>query len=82
MKGFARAIRVKHGRKAVEPGLSDALTSQKEMLRDFYDYEMMESTKSQKINVESPRFIKTLDRALVKLFEEADEAGGGELTYR
>ena len=48
MKGFARAIRVKHGRKAVEPGLSDALTSQKEMLRDFYDYEMMESTKAQK----------------------------------
>ena len=27
---------------------------------------------SQKINVESPRFISTLERALVKLFEEAD----------
>jgi hypothetical protein len=32
--------------------------------------------------VESPRFIKTLDRALVKLFEEADLAKAGELTYR
>lgn len=41
-----------------------------------------ESTKSQKINVESPRFIKTLERALVKLFEEADLAKSGELTYR
>ena len=27
---------------------------------------------SQKINTESPRFISTLERALVKLFEEAD----------
>lgn len=27
---------------------------------------------SQKINVESPRFINTLERALVRLFEEAD----------
>jgi hypothetical protein len=27
---------------------------------------------SQKINVESPRFISTLERALVKLFTEAD----------
>ena len=47
MKGFARAVRVKHGRKAVEPGLSDALTSQKEKLRAFYTYEMTESTKVQ-----------------------------------
>lgn len=27
---------------------------------------------SQKINTESPRFISTLERALIKLFEEAD----------
>ena len=37
--------------------------------------------KSQKINVESPRFIKTLERALVKLFSEADHNNNGELTY-
>ena len=47
MKGYARATRVKFGRKAVEPGLSDALTSQKEKLRAFYNYEMTESTKVQ-----------------------------------
>ena len=40
-----------------------------------------EYNKSQKINVESPRFIKTLDRALVKLFEESDHNTNGELTY-
>ena len=33
-----------------------------------------ELTKSQKINVESPRFIKTLERALIVLFEQADVA--------
>ena len=27
---------------------------------------------SQKINVESPRFISTLERALIKLFKEAE----------
>jgi len=37
--------------------------------------------KSQKINVESPRFIKTLERALTLLFSEADVANSGELTY-
>ena len=47
MKEYARATRVKYGRKAVEPGLSDALTSQKEKLRAFYTYEMTESTKVQ-----------------------------------
>ena len=47
MKDYARATRVKYGRKAVEPGLSDALTSQKEKLRPFYTYELMESTKVQ-----------------------------------
>ena len=52
MKGYARATRVKYGRKSVEPGLSDALTSQKEKLRAFYTYEMMESTKVQKTKAE------------------------------
>ena len=37
--------------------------------------------KSQKINVESPRFIKTLERALTLLFTEADVANCGELSY-
>jgi len=32
--------------------------------------------------VQSPRFITTLERALVKLFKEADTNGTGELTYR
>ena len=41
-----------------------------------------EIVKSQKINVQSPRFITTLERALVKLFKEADTDGTGELTYR
>ena len=37
--------------------------------------------KSQKINVESPRFIKTLERALTLLFQEADVASRGQLSY-
>lgn len=41
-----------------------------------------EIVKSQKINVQSPRFITTLERALVKLFNEADTENNGELTYR
>lgn len=41
-----------------------------------------EIVKSQKINVQSPRFITTLERALVKLFREADTENTGELTYR
>jgi len=41
-----------------------------------------EIVKSQKINVQSPRFITTLERALVKLFKEADTENTGELTYR
>ena len=41
-----------------------------------------EINKSQKINVESPRFIKTLERALTLLFTEADEGDSGELTYQ
>ena len=40
-----------------------------------------ELNKSQKINVESPRFIKTLERALTKLFTEADATQDGQLTY-
>ena len=41
-----------------------------------------EVVKSQKINVQSPRFIGTLERALVKLFQEADTESTGELEYR
>lgn len=37
--------------------------------------------KSQKIYVESPRFIKTLERALVAILEEADVEKTGELSY-
>ena len=37
--------------------------------------------RSQKINVESPRFISTLERALIKLFSEQDHNNNGELTY-
>jgi len=37
--------------------------------------------RAQKIDVESPRFIKTLERALVKLFTEADENSTKDLTY-
>ena len=40
-----------------------------------------EYRRAQKISVESPRFIKTLERALVKLFQEADSGGLNELTY-
>ena len=40
-----------------------------------------ELNKSQKINVESPRFIKTLERALTLLFTEADVASRGQLSY-
>ncbi len=32
--------------------------------------------------MQSPRFITTLERALVKLFKEADTESSGELTYR
>lgn len=32
--------------------------------------------------MQSPRFITTLERALVKLFKEADSESTGELTYR
>ena len=41
-----------------------------------------ELNKSQKVNVESPRFIKTLERALTKLLSEADTSNNGELTYQ
>jgi hypothetical protein len=37
--------------------------------------------KSQKIHVQSPRFIKTLERALVAILEEADTDKTGELGY-
>ena len=40
-----------------------------------------ELNKSQKIHVESPRFIKTLERALTLLFTEADATNDGQLTY-
>ena len=40
-----------------------------------------ETKKSQKINVDSPRFISTLERALVKLFTEVDHNSNGELEY-
>ena len=36
-----------------------------------------ETKKNQKINVHSPRFISTLERALVKLFKEADHKNSG-----
>lgn len=38
--------------------------------------------KSQKIYVQSPRFIKTLERALVAILEAADVDKSGELTYQ
>jgi hypothetical protein len=41
-----------------------------------------ECEKSQKINVESPRFISTLERALVKLFSDIDTENTGLLTYK
>jgi len=37
--------------------------------------------KSQKINVDSPRFISTLERAIVKLFKDLDPDETGVLTY-
>ena len=37
--------------------------------------------RAEKISVESPRFIKTLERALVKLFQEADIGSTNELSY-
>lgn len=41
-----------------------------------------EQEKSQKINVNSPRFISTLERALVKLFKDIDPNETGLLTYK
>ena len=38
--------------------------------------------KSQKIYVQSPRFIKTLERALIAILEEADTGKTGELSYQ
>ena len=37
--------------------------------------------KSQKINVDSPRFISTLERAIIKLFKDLDPEDKGVLTY-
>ena len=42
----------------------------------------LEVEKSQKINVESPRFISTLERALVKLFSDIDTENTGCLSYK
>jgi len=36
---------------------------------------------SQKINVNSPRFISTLKRALEEMFLTCDKDGSGKLTY-
>lgn len=41
-----------------------------------------ELVRSQKINVESPRFIATLERALIELFEKADKDHSSELNYQ
>jgi len=41
-----------------------------------------EVRKSQKVNVESPRFISTLKRALEEMFEVADKDGSGSLSYQ
>ena len=41
-----------------------------------------EMRKSQKINVESPRFVNTLKRALYEMFELADKDKSGQLTYQ
>lgn len=41
-----------------------------------------EVRKSQKIKVESPRFISTLKRALTEMFEHADIDGSGSLSYQ
>ena len=40
-----------------------------------------EIRKSQKVNVESPRFINTLKRALYEMFELADKDKSGKLDY-
>jgi len=40
-----------------------------------------EVRKSQKINVESPRFVSTLKRALTEMFEHADKDKSGSLSY-
>lgn len=40
-----------------------------------------EGKKSQKIHVQSPRFIKTLERALIQILDEADTERTGELGY-
>lgn len=40
-----------------------------------------EKADSQRINVESPRFISTLQRALEEMFKNADKDGSGKLTY-
>jgi Ca2+-binding EF-hand superfamily protein len=36
---------------------------------------------SQKINVESPRFVSTLQRALEEMFKQMDKNGEGKLNY-
>lgn len=36
---------------------------------------------SQKINVDSPRFVNTLKRALEEMFRKMDKDGSGKLTY-
>jgi len=41
-----------------------------------------EISKSQKIKVDSPRFIATLKRALIEVFNEADANNNGELDYQ
>jgi Ca2+-binding EF-hand superfamily protein len=41
-----------------------------------------EIRKSQKVNVESPRFINTLKRALYEMFELADKDKSGKLDYQ
>ena len=41
-----------------------------------------EQRKSQKVNVESPRFIKTLRRALFEMFQTADKDKSGKLDYQ
>jgi len=40
-----------------------------------------EMRKSQKVNVESPRFVGTLKRALTEMFETADRDNSGHLSY-
>lgn len=41
-----------------------------------------EMRKSQKVNVESPRFIDTLKRALYEMFQAADKDKSGKLSYQ